>query len=108
MKVANIHDASARFKVLQTTRQSQTAVMTLAPGGQSSEKPNVHEKSDQVLLVVEGDVEAEVAGEKRLLKTGDVCVIPAGTRHRFENAGPKKALTFNVYTPPEYAADEED
>jgi mannose-6-phosphate isomerase-like protein (cupin superfamily) len=108
MKIANIHDAKARFQVLQTTSLSQTAVMTLSPGGQSSERMNVHEKSDQVLLVVEGEVVADLAGEKRTLRAGDVCVVPAGTKHRFENAGKEKALTFNVYTPPEYAPNEKD
>jgi mannose-6-phosphate isomerase-like protein (cupin superfamily) len=59
-----------------------------------------------VLLVVEGEVRAEVEGEQRLLKAGDVCIVPAGTKHRFENAGRGRALTFNVYTPPEYSTDE--
>ena len=106
MNVANIHTARQWFEVLQTTKHCQTAVMTLSPSGQSSEEMNVHAKSDQVLLVVEGEVRAEVEGEKRLLKAGDVCVVPAGTKHRFENAGKGRALTFNVYTPPEYAANE--
>jgi mannose-6-phosphate isomerase-like protein (cupin superfamily) len=106
MNVANLHDAGQWFEVLQTTKLSQTAVMTLSPGGQSSEETNVHRQSDQILLVVKGEVQAEVEGERRLLKAGDVCVIPAGTKHRFENAGQGSALTFNVYTPPEYPADE--
>lgn len=108
MKVANLHDAKARFQVLQTTKLSQTAVMTLQPGGESSERMNVHEKSDQILLVVEGEVQAEVADEKRLLRAGDVCLVPAGTPHRFENSGKEKALTFSVYAPPEYAPGEKD
>jgi mannose-6-phosphate isomerase-like protein (cupin superfamily) len=106
MKIANIRKTEAWFQVLQTTERSQTAVMTLSSGGQSSEEMNVHKKSDQVLLVVEGEVRAEVGGEKHLLRTGDVCIVPAGTEHRFENAGGGRALTFNVYTPPEYAANE--
>jgi mannose-6-phosphate isomerase-like protein (cupin superfamily) len=106
MKIANIQETDSWFQVLQTTRHSQTAVMTLSPGGQSSEETNVHEKSDHVLLVVEGEVEAEIAGEKRRLRTGDCCIVPAGTKHRFENAGNQRAVTFNVYSPPEYAADE--
>jgi mannose-6-phosphate isomerase-like protein (cupin superfamily) len=106
MNVAHLHDAQAWFQVLQTTRRSQTAVMVLSAGGESSEEMNVHEKSDQVLLVVEGEVRAEVDGETRLLRAGDSCVVEAGKKHRFENAGPGRALTFNVYTPPEYPADE--
>jgi mannose-6-phosphate isomerase-like protein (cupin superfamily) len=103
----NIHDTRAWFQVLQTTPRSQTAVMTLSSGGQSSAEMNVHAKSDQVLLVVEGEVEAEMAGKKWLMRAGDSCIVPAGTKHRFNNAGKKKAVTFNVYSPPEYPADEE-
>jgi mannose-6-phosphate isomerase-like protein (cupin superfamily) len=107
MNVATIHQAKSWFQVLQTTKLSQTAVMTLEVGGQSSGETNVHEKSDQVLYVVEGEVNAEVAGEKRTLHAGDICVVPAGTRHRFENTGNKRALTLSVYAPPEYAPDEQ-
>jgi mannose-6-phosphate isomerase-like protein (cupin superfamily) len=106
MKIANLREAQSWFQVLQTGAHSQTAVMTLKAGGQSSEEENVHQKSDQVLLVVEGEVRAEVAGKKYHLRTGDVCLVPAGTKHRFENAGQESALTFNVYSPPEYAPNE--
>ncbi len=106
MNILNIHDATEWFEVLHTTAQSQSAVMTLKPGHRSSERTNVHKKSDQIVLVVEGEIEAEIAGEKRLLHSGDTCIVPAGTPHRFENAGKGRAVTFNVYTPPEYAYDE--
>jgi mannose-6-phosphate isomerase-like protein (cupin superfamily) len=104
MNVINIQDAEAWFQVLHTTKQSQSAVMTLKPHGESSEDMNVHEKSDQVVFIVEGEIEAEIGGEKRKLTTGDTCIIPAGTPHRLINGGAKKAVTFNVYTPPEYSA----
>lgn len=106
MRVTNIQDAESWFQVLHTTKQSQSAVMTLKPHGESSEDLNVHEKSDQVVLVVEGEIEVEVDGLARKLKAGDTCIIPAGTPHRLTNPGAKKAVTFNVYTPPEYSARE--
>ncbi len=105
--VTNIRDAESWFQVLQTTEKSQTAVMTLKPNGESSEDLNVHKKSDQVVLVVEGEIEAEVGGTKRTLKTGDTCIIPAGTPHRLNNRGEREAVTFNVYTPPEYSLHEQ-
>jgi len=65
---------------------------------------NTHEKSDQVVLVLEGEVEAEVGKVKRTLMKGDTLIIPAGTPHRLNNLSRKTpALTFNVYTPPEYS-----
>lgn len=106
MTSANIHKARRWFEVLQTTKQSQTAVMKLSAGGHSSEEMNVHDTSDQVLLVVEGEVEAEIGGEKKILSKGDTCIVPAGTPHRFSNHGKGDALTFNVYSPPEYPANE--
>jgi mannose-6-phosphate isomerase-like protein (cupin superfamily) len=101
MNIANIFADRPWFQVLQTSERSQTAVMTLEPGGNSSEGINVHAKSDQILLVVEGDVDAEVGPEKKRLKAGDVCLVPAGTAHRFANAGTNRCVTFNVYSPPE-------
>jgi mannose-6-phosphate isomerase-like protein (cupin superfamily) len=106
MKTANIHEAQSWFQVLHTTSRSQTAVMTLSADGQSSEEMNVHTKSDQVLLVVVGEIEAEVGDDRKTMHAGDSCVVPAGTKHRFRNAGKEPALTFNVYSPPEYPANE--
>ena len=106
MIVSNIRKAKEWFEVLQTTDKSQTAVMVLTKGGQSSEGMNVHRGSDQVLLLVEGKLEAEIGGQKRIMVEGDSCIVPAGTPHRFENCGESRALTFNVYTPPEYAPNE--
>ena len=77
--------------------------MILDPRGESSEEMNVHEKSHQVLLLVEGELEGEISGKKLSLVSGDSCIIPAGTPHRFENRGKSRAVTFNVYSPPEYA-----
>ncbi len=107
-RVTNVHDVESWFQVLQTTRQSQTAVMTLKPHGESSEGMNTHEASDQVVLILDGEVEAEVGVAKRRLKKGDTCIIPAGTPHQLTNPGAQPAVTFNVYNPPEYSSHERD
>jgi mannose-6-phosphate isomerase-like protein (cupin superfamily) len=104
--ISNIGDATEWFEILQTTERSQTAVMVLSADGTSSEEMNVHEKSDQVLLVVEGEVEAEVGEAKRVMHEGDSCIVAAGTPHRFSNHGKGRAVTFNVYSPPEYPENE--
>jgi len=46
--LANIKDATEWFEVLQTSKRTQTAMMTLAPGEKSGRKAEAHEKSDQV------------------------------------------------------------
>ena len=104
MDVRNLNDARSWFEVLQTEPQAQTAVMKLEPGGASGETLNSHAQSAQVLLVVEGEVEAEVGGDQQTLHVGDVVVIPPGVPHRFRNRSAAPVLTFNVYAPPEYPA----
>jgi mannose-6-phosphate isomerase-like protein (cupin superfamily) len=104
MNVMNIESAKDWFEVLQTGERSQTAMMTLAPGQSSGQKAEAHEQSDQVLLMLEGELTGEVGGEKPSLKKGDAIMIPAGVKHRFTNRTRKQAVTFNVYSPPAYPA----
>jgi len=106
MKIRNIHEASAWFEALQTTKRTQTAMMTLKPGESSGSDPEGHKNSDQVLLVLEGEVEGEIGDETITLAEGDVIIIPAGTKHKFSNRSSADAITFNTYSPPEYAANE--
>jgi mannose-6-phosphate isomerase-like protein (cupin superfamily) len=102
MDLANIKDATEWFEVLQTSKRSQTAMMTLPPGDETGRKPEAHRKSDQVLLMLSGKLSGTVGAEKVTLKKGDILLIRAGTPHRFKNPGRQSAVTFNVYSPPEY------
>jgi mannose-6-phosphate isomerase-like protein (cupin superfamily) len=104
MDLANIKAATEWFEVLQTSRRSQTAMMTLAPGQATGKKAEAHKKSDQVLLMLSGKLTGKVGHKRVRLAKGDVLLIPAGTPHRFNNSGQKKVVTFNVYSPPEYPA----
>jgi mannose-6-phosphate isomerase-like protein (cupin superfamily) len=102
MDLANIKDAKEWFEVLQTSKRTQTATMVLAPGERTGRKAEAHAKADQVLLLLSGKLSGTVGAESVHLKKGDILLIRAGTRHRFENIGRSRAVTFNVYSPPEY------
>ncbi|HEY2614483.1 MAG TPA: cupin domain-containing protein [Chthoniobacterales bacterium] len=102
MDLRNIGEATEWFEVLQTSKRSQTAMMTLAPGAATGRKAEAHKKSDQVLLMLRGKLTGQVGDAKIDLKKGDVLLIPAGRPHRFKNSGKKSAVTFNVYSAPEY------
>jgi mannose-6-phosphate isomerase-like protein (cupin superfamily) len=104
MDVTNITRAKDWFDVLQTGERSQTAMMTLAPGESTGGTAEAHEKSDQILLMLDGELTGEVGDEHPTLKKGDVIIIPAGVKHRFTNRDTKPAVTFNVYSPPAYSA----
>ena len=104
MNVTNINEARDWFEVLQMSERSQTVLMTLAPGKSSGDKAEAHEDSDQVLLILEGELIGEVGDEHLSLKKGDVITILSGVKHRFTNRSRKQAVTFNVYSPPAYPA----
>ncbi|HEY5812838.1 MAG TPA: cupin domain-containing protein [Terrimicrobiaceae bacterium] len=106
MKRENIFRGKAWFKVLQTTKRSQSAVMKLGPGQSTGEEPEAHKKSDQVMLLVSGELSAEIGGKRSRLKAGDVIIVPPGVKHKFSNRGQEPAVTFNVYSPPEYPPNE--
>lgn len=99
---SNIFKAKEWFKVLQTTKRSQTAVMTLGVGQATGDEPEAHKGSEQVLLLIDGELAANIGGKRSRIKTGDVVVIPPRVKHKFTNRGDQPAITFNVYSPPEY------
>ena len=102
MDVKNIRDAKEWFSVLQTSKKAQTAVMALKPGQSSGDEAEAHEDSEQVLIVLEGEVFAEVEDKTKTLKKWDLILIPAGTKHKFTNKSKAEVITFNTYSPPEY------
>src|SRR5260370_16921279 len=104
MNVTNIETAKDWFEVLQTNERSQTAMMTLASDQSTGRKAGAHEKSDQVLLILDGELTGEVGDQRLRLKKGDVIIIPAAVKHHFENRAKKSALPFNLYSPPVYPA----
>jgi mannose-6-phosphate isomerase-like protein (cupin superfamily) len=105
---AHLPDTKTWFKVLQTTGRSQTAVMNLQPGQASGDSKEAHAKSDQVLVVLEGEVLAEVGDDRARLRPGDVVVIPAGVRHRFSNEAKNPVRTVSVYAPPAYPSEKRE
>jgi mannose-6-phosphate isomerase-like protein (cupin superfamily) len=56
--------------------------------------------SDQVVLILEGEVIAELGGERMTLKRGQNIIIPAAVNHRFVNEGQEAVFAFTVYRPP--------
>jgi mannose-6-phosphate isomerase-like protein (cupin superfamily) len=104
MNVVDISGAWNDFKILQTTPRVQTAVMRLKAGEASGPEKESHESSDQVVLVMEGELTAQLADEDdRELPAGSSLIIPTDTPHRLVNRGKTQALVYTCYAPPAYA-----
>lgn len=106
MNIANIHESAADFHLLETTGRTQTATMRLKPGESTGDDFNSHPHSDQTLVMLEGELIAEVGGEREVLHSGQSLIVPAGVRHRFQNDAPTTAFAFTVYAPPVYQTDD--
>ena len=56
MKVTSISEAKEWFEVLQTGERSRMAMMTLGPADATGDKAEAHEKSDQISLMLDGEL----------------------------------------------------
>ena len=83
-----------------TAEHSQIVLMTIPPGGEIGDE--VHDGIDQTLVFEEGEAEAVIAGESFPVRTGQVVLVPAGTRHNFINRGSGPLRLWTVYAPPEH------
>jgi mannose-6-phosphate isomerase-like protein (cupin superfamily) len=85
-------------QVLVTGKHAQVAVMSIPPGGEVGEE--VHD-TDQVLIFVEGEGQAIIAGERSPVSADHMVFVPAGTLHNFENTGSVELKLYTLYAPPD-------
>jgi mannose-6-phosphate isomerase-like protein (cupin superfamily) len=88
------------FRILQETAQSQTAVMTVAPGQDAG--PEETHDADQIVYVIEGDAEVRIGEERCVAGPGSLVTIPAGAPHHVRSVGAEALFFLTVYAPPEY------
>jgi quercetin dioxygenase-like cupin family protein len=48
---------------------------------------HAHEKAEQVMAIVEGEVEVTIGEERSTLRAGDVCVMNPGVEHELHSEG---------------------
>lgn len=96
------------FRLLHETEHTQTGFMTVPPGKEAG-PPEVHDDSDQVFYVVQGEAEFRVweHSEEHAPAThrggaGTLVVVPAGLRHWVVSVGKESLFFLTVYGPPEY------
>lgn len=65
------------------------ADIRVEPGGEVP--THIHARQEERFDVSEGELSVTVDGDRRTLNAGERAVAPAGSRHRFENAGTTEA-----------------
>jgi quercetin dioxygenase-like cupin family protein len=64
-----------------------------------AQAPRHAHEEEQIVLVLEGEIEFEIDGEVRVLKPGDVAVIPSWVPHGARTTG-TPCLEVDFFTPP--------
>jgi uncharacterized cupin superfamily protein len=71
----------------------------LAPYPGDQAPPHVHHGSDEAFYVLDGELEVLEGDQRRILTTGELAFIRAGTVHTFANRGPAATRILVVMTP---------
>ena len=83
-----------------TGEHEQVVVMTVPVGQDIGEE--VHPQTDQVLVFVDGQAEAQLDGQSSTVGPNDLVFVHAGTRHNFINIGDEPLRQSTIYAPPEH------
>lgn len=102
MKLIKTLRQPASFKVLASTRSSQSALMILQPGDSTGEPQNEHPHSEQWLFVISGSGRVRVDKRRVLIREHALLLIEKGEVHQITNPGRRPLVTLNFYAPPAY------
>ena len=95
---------SARFELLapDVSGYMEPVLLLLEPGSASCEEPMAHQ-SDEWVMVLKGQVQAELNGTNHVMNKGDSLYFDASSiPHRFVNQGDEVAQIIFVMSPPSW------
>ena len=75
-------------------RETIQAIVEIAPGQAS---PRHTHPGEEIIYVLEGTLEYEIAGKVTRVKPGDVLFVPAGTPHLARNPGAGRGAELATY-----------
>jgi transcriptional regulator with XRE-family HTH domain len=80
----------------------EVVVARFEPGGSTGDEPYTHGDSEELLVVVDGDVHLQLGTEFHELAAGDSVHYQSSTPHRVSNPGDETAEVLFVISPPSY------
>jgi transcriptional regulator with XRE-family HTH domain len=92
-------------KLLLTPRPLQhleVFVGELDPGGSTGAEPYAHGDSEELFVVLSGNVHLELGGDLHELEHGDSIDYRSSTPHRATNVGEERAEVMWIISPPSY------
>ncbi|HBK68495.1 MAG TPA: hypothetical protein DEB05_06745 [Firmicutes bacterium] len=59
-----------------------------------------HKEIEEVILILAGEGEAYVDGERAFFKKGDAVLFPANSKHQVRNTGNEPLITASIFSAP--------
>lgn len=89
------------YKTILTTEATQGAMSITDSVTEPGEGPprHVHDNEDEAFIILTGEVEFWVAGQRFLRGPGEAAFIPRGTEHTFRVAGDTPSRHIVILTP---------
>jgi transcriptional regulator with XRE-family HTH domain len=81
-------------------RPLQVLLETYAPGSETARRPYRVEGGEEGGIVIEGEIEATVGDEVRILKQFDAYLFPTSLPHKLRNVSDKRCMIISATTPP--------
>ena len=83
--------------VLFQTERLMCDLYCLEPG--QSQKPHLHQDSDKIYIILEGEGKFTIGGEEAKLAGQMAVLAPAGMNHGVQNDGPGRLVLLVVMAP---------
>ena len=80
----------------------EVVVARFEPGGSTGDEAYTHGESEELLIVIEGDVQVQLGAAVHELSAGDSVHYESSTPHRVANHGDEPAEVLFVISPPSY------
>jgi quercetin dioxygenase-like cupin family protein len=72
-------------------------VVTSPPGKGADKHRHPYE---EIFVILDGDIEVIVDGQRRMISGGNIAIIPANAWHEFKNRSNHAALMVNIHPVP--------
>jgi mannose-6-phosphate isomerase-like protein (cupin superfamily) len=85
----------------ETMGAKHLSIAIMKVPGQSVVRPlHAHRGIEEVILILQGEGEAWVDGEKAFFAKGDAVLFPADSRHQVRNTGNEELITASIFSAP--------
>jgi mannose-6-phosphate isomerase-like protein (cupin superfamily) len=99
MDLESIYAPFEEFRRSHRTGQHQTTVIRLDPGRAADGDWTSGSDSGQMVLVLEGEMVAEIGGDRKIVGKGETLMIADGAQFRLSNEGKEPVTAFAVPAP---------